>query len=393
MATGTAPAQGGPSRASKWRRRALIALAAVAIAAIYVVRIRTGMADFGVNYRAGQRLWAGETLYQAGDGHYMFKYLPASALLYLPLAALPLEIAKAIWFVLSLGAMIGAFALVARLVPERRVRRVWVVPALVLAKYFLHELRLGQINILVTFVMLLAVRALRESDEHRGSPAAAGLWVGIATAMKPYSALLFAYLVVKRRWVSAAVGLAILVAALAATSVFYGIGGNVAVLRQWASTLVQSTPALLTNNDNVSVLALFAKWTGDPRRSVVLAGIVLGILAIVMLAVIVRGRGLAAPTVLESAMALTLIPLVSPMGWDYTFLMSLLAVALLCNYFDRFPPGVRLLLVINFAVIGLSLYDVMGRHAYAMFMQWSVTTVNFVLVVAALAWLRFRRVC
>ena len=32
----------------------------------------------------------------------------------------------------------------------------------------------------------------------------------------------------------------------------------------------------------------------------------------------------------------------------------------------------------------------MGRHAYATFMQWSVTTVNFGIIVLALAYLRFR---
>jgi hypothetical protein len=32
----------------------------------------------------------------------------------------------------------------------------------------------------------------------------------------------------------------------------------------------------------------------------------------------------------------------------------------------------------------------MGRRAYTAFMQWSVTTVNFLVVVIALAYLRFR---
>jgi hypothetical protein len=34
----------------------------------------------------------------------------------------------------------------------------------------------------------------------------------------------------------------------------------------------------------------------------------------------------------------------------------------------------------------------MGRELYAAFMQWSVTTVNFVVVVLALAYLRHRRI-
>jgi hypothetical protein len=89
-------------------------------------------------------------------------------------------------------------------------------------------------------------------------------------------------------------------------------------------------------------------------------------------------------------MLLTLIPLVSPLGWDYTFLMSLLAVALLMNSFPLLGRAAQVLLGFNFAVIALAVFDVMGRQDYKVYMQWSVTTVNFVVIVIALAYLRFR---
>ena len=95
------------------------------------------------------------------------------------------------------------------------------------------------------------------------------------------------------------------------------------------------------NADNVSVAAFFAKWTGDGARALVPTAVVLALLAGVMLAVVIRGRGLDRAPVLEMAMVLTLIPLVSPMGWDYTFLMALLAVTLLVNYFDVLPGPAR----------------------------------------------------
>jgi len=40
----------------------------------------------------------------------------------------------------------------------------------------------------------------------------------------------------------------------------------------------------------------------------------------------------------------------SPLGWDYTFLMSLLAVILVVNDFRRFPKPARILLAANFAI-------------------------------------------
>ena len=362
---------------------------AVAIVAAYASRVRGGMVDFAVNYRAGQRLEAGETLYQRADGHYMFKYLPASALIYLPFSHLPIEFAKATWFALSLLLLAASFALILQLVPLPHRPYLLLVSVLVLAKYFLHELRLGQINILVTTLMLLATSALSRRAEP-GSDAAAGALVGIATALKPYAALFFPYFLLTRNWTAAAAGVAVLAIALWVPAVFYGSDGNVQVLREWAVTLSQSTPGQLTNNDNVSVFGFFAKWLATPTGALLASAMVLAILALLMLAVILRHGKARNPATLECAMLLTLVPLVSPLGWDYTFLMSLLAVALLINAFDTFPKPVRVILTVNFAVIALAVFDVMGRRAYSAYMQWSVTTVNFLIVVVALAYLRFR---
>jgi alpha-1,2-mannosyltransferase len=371
-------------------RRALVAvLLALLAVTTYTLRIHKGMVDFGVNYRAGQRLLAGETLYQTADGHFMFKYLPVSALVYLPLGLLPIESAKATWFGISVAALIWSFALVHALVPLPHRPYLLGVSALVLAKYFLHELSLGQINILVTLLLLLATRALSRETATRHD-ATAGVLAGIATGLKPYAALFLPYYVLKRNWVAVAAGMATLAVALIVPAIFYGVRGNIRVLSEWAVTLTQSTPALLTNNDNVSVLAFFAKWLGPTTRAAIAGAIGLAVLALLTLAVIHRGGKSRERSVLECALLLTLIPLISPLGWDYTFVSSLLAVALLVNTFDVFPRTGQMILALNFAVIALAVFDLLGRHIYAAFMQWSVTTLNFLVVVVALAYVRFR---
>ena len=374
----------------------LIALAALFFSAIYVVRIQEAMVDFEVNYRAGQRLTAGETLYQTRDGHYMFKYLPFSALFYVPLSTLPLDVAKPVWFGFSVVAAWWLFRLSRRLVPQQNVtaRYLDILPAVILAKFFFHELRLGQINILVTLVMLVAVRALPGSGTRSvRAELFAGTMVGLATALKPYAILFLPYFIVKRHGWCVAAWLGFVLFALAVPSVFYGVEGNFAVLKQWVVTLSASTPTLLTTNDNVSVIAFLMKWTSDLTFSLVLTGVVLGAVGVVMLAIVAKGRSVMHAAVLESAIMLILIPLVSPLGWDYTFLMSVLGITLLINYFVLLPRLGQIVLAANFAVIALALYDLMGREAYSIFMQSSITTVNFLLIVGYLAYLRFRRVC
>ncbi len=366
---------------------AFAVLAGIVITA-YTLRIRTGMDDFEVYHRTGQRFAAGENLYQTGDGHYMFKYLPSSAAVYVPFSALPMEGAKALWFALSIAAFAAAVKLSLELLPEARGTLVPLLSTVILSKYLLHELRLGQIN---TFVMLACLGVVWALARSRRPDLAAGVAAGLATAVKPYAALFVAYLAVKRRWTAVAIALTATVAAQLIPIFFYGIDGTISQLRLWRTTLSASTPVLLTNSDAISVLAFFTKWLGDPAPAAIPALVALLALALLFLAVVVRGGNNNDAVTLEGAMLLTLTPLVSPLGWDYNFLMALPAVMLLLRHWSVFSPPLRIGLGINFAIIALALYDTLGRHWYGVFMSWSVTTINFVVIVLALAYLRFKQ--
>jgi hypothetical protein len=221
---------------------------------------------------------------------------------------------------------------------------------------------------------------------------AGGLW-GLATALKPYGFIFFPYFLVKRNWRALLAGAGMLLLGLIVPALFYGWEGNVFVLQEWASTLSRSTPTLFSTADNVSIMAFLVKWTGNKDLSLGVFGAVLIILAILLLTIIMRGRTFPNAAVLECAALLTLIPLVSPLGWDYTFLMSVLAVSLLIRHFSVFSGAWRWLLAANFCVISLTIYDIVGREFYGSFMAWSVLTLNYLIVLAYLFYLRFSRTC
>ncbi|HEX6973208.1 MAG TPA: hypothetical protein VF147_02340, partial [Vicinamibacterales bacterium] len=142
---------------------------------------------------------------------------------------------------------------------------------------------------------------------------------------------------------------------------------------------------------NVSVAALSAKWLGAGAAATALSGALGLVLLAVAVVVFARRAGVRRPDVLEAALLLTLIPLLSPQGWDYVFLLATPAVMLLVNYSDRLPLALRVITIAALATIGLSLFDVMGRARYATFMAWSGITLCFFVVIAALAVTRFRR--
>jgi alpha-1,2-mannosyltransferase len=377
---------------------AMLAAAAVIIllAALFAFRIGAGMADFEVNYRAGHRLGLGETLYRTADSHWQFKYSPFSAMVYLPLSALPLPAAKAVWFLLVATAVAAVIVLGRKLATASGTTKpgpAVLLAALILAKFFLREIQLGQINALITALLMgMALLLVRDDGApSSGRRTGAGILWGLATALKPYAVIFLPYLVLKRKGRTLAWGGAVLAATLAAPALFLGIRGNAAVLGEWISSLSRSTPGLLASQDNVSLLACLMKWThGSPAASVAY-GVGMALLAALTLVFLRGGRDLPRAAVAESALLLVFIPLISPLGWDYTFLSAFAAVVLVTDRMPVFPKAVRVLLAANFLVIALALYDLLGRRLYASFMALSVPTLDFLLIAAALFYLRARK--
>ncbi len=377
--------------------RTKIAAAALVLVlfGLFFTRIQKQMADFAVNSKAGTRLSWGESLYRAEDGHYQFKYSPFAALIYVPLAALPLPIAKVVWFGLILAASAACFLFSLRLARDKTNPPAWLswLPLLILGRYFLRELQLGQINALITF-LLLSMTSLLAATESKDAPRAetgAGILWGFSVALKPYALIFLPYFIIKKKSRALIAGSASLALAFLMPALFYGLRGDWTVHREWIQSLSRSTPRLLTSQDNVSLLAMFTKWTGRPDLAFRLWVPSLLLLIVLMFIVVRKGRKIENPTALECGLLLLLIPLVSPLGWDYTFLSSVLVVTLICRRFIEYGRGGRLILASVFLIIPLSLYDILGRRLYARFMSLSIITLCFLILSAYAAVLRQKR--
>jgi len=99
-----------------------------------------------------------------------------------------------------------------------------------------------------------------------------------------------------------------------------------------------------------------------------------------------------APEPLEAGLLLTMMPIISPQGWDYVFLLSTLATMLLVNYRAKLPAVLGPVVTGALIVISFSIYDLVGRAVYQRFMRLSLITVCYLIVIAGLAALRWRKV-
>jgi hypothetical protein len=371
------------------RTRVLLGvLALVSLVAVFTTRVSRKMPDFEVYWTAGARAAAAEPLYRESDGHYQFKYLPAFALLAAPLAAVPLPAAKGAWFAASAVLMVTLLGLSVRVMPNLRRSPVLllVLTFLAMAKFYAHELVLGQVNLLFGVLVVLAVVWIQ-----RGREAGAGLLLALAVLVKPYALIFAPWLATRRQRGALAAMIGGLIVLLLIPAVRYGWDGNLQLLNDWWHTVTATTAPNLLNPDNVSLKAMFAKWLGPGSAASILAAVCGGIL-LLLAGIVMAGRGLLKkPDTLEASLLLMLIPLLSPQGWDYVFLIATPAVMLLIDETESLPRELRYATIAAIAIVALSVFDLMGREAYSAFMQLSLITVLVLVECAALVTLRFRR--
>src|SRR6266568_4788551 len=178
------------------RTRVLLGiLALVSLTALFTTRVARKMADFDVYYTAGSRALAAEPLYRAEDGHFQFKYLPAFAVLASPIAMVPRPAAKAGWFAASALMMLALLWLSVLALPHIRTSPALlvIVTFVAMAKFYAHELVLGQVNLLFAVLAVLAIVWMV-----RGREAGVGLLFALAVVVKPYAAIVAPWLAARR---------------------------------------------------------------------------------------------------------------------------------------------------------------------------------------------------
>ena len=326
---------------------------------VFVYKAAPKMPDFEVYVKTASRAAHAEPLYRESDGHFVFKYLPAFAVLSVPLVLIPERIAEGIWFMSSVGLLVALLALAVRLPVERRKSVRWLVLVTVIsfAKFYAHELVLGQVNLLFAVIavgVLLAMKSRRE--------ALAGGLVVLAIVVKPYAVLFVPWLAARRQVPSIVTALAGFAAvscccrrsstAGTATSSSTGTGGEWSrKLRRrisWCTTTSRSQRCTSAGQDQVCCRR---GWRSEPQSS----------FCSWLAPCSSTGAAYGFPEGVEGSVLLTLMPLLSPQGWDYVFLIATPAIIFLANYLDLLPRPMRVLTIVAVATIAFSLFDIMGR--------------------------------
>ena len=360
----------------------------LAVAAFALLRSkRADLVDFDVQRVAATRFLAHEPLYRPEDGHFPFKYLPAFAAVMVPFTWLPKPAAEALWFALAV-AMAWAFVRLAlHGLPQRRTpisSLLWLT-LLLNGKFLVKELALGQANLPLALLLLGAVIAAQ-----RGRGSVAGGLIAGGVFIQPYALILLPWLVWTKGLRPLLPFSIILAAGLALPVIAYGWSGNLVLHQEWFRTVTETTAPNLLVRENISFASMWAKWLEPgPEASLLalasaIAGVCLGFAAIW------RRAGIAGPDYLEGAYFFTLIPLLSPQGWDYLLLVAMPAYVCLVDRWRDTASGWRAVAVTGFVLTSFAIYDLMRPAVYIHLMAWGAGSVGAVLIAVCLIRLRWR---
>jgi hypothetical protein len=355
----------------------------------YVARVRHEMVDFAVYRTAGARVLEAAPLFRVEDGHYQFKYFPAFAFAMVPFGILRPETGKAVWFALSVGLLAMLVRWSVRALPEPRMSEqhlIWLTVVL-MAKFYAHELNLGQTNILLG---ALLVRGLVAAQT--GRPAVAGVLAGLGVFVKPYALILVPWLFFAAGLTGMTAFAAILVAGLLLPAIVYGWQGNLQLVAGWYRTVTETTAPNLLAPENVSFATMWAKWLGGPgptpqTLAIVTAAAVVTLAATAWLA----RRRVRQPAYLEFGLLMMLVPLLSPQGWDYVLVIATPAIVCLVDRLGKMSRAWQLATMAGMGLMSFTIYDLLGRALYARMMAWSVVSVGAIVLLVSLVQLRWRR--
>jgi hypothetical protein len=362
-------------------RPLLLPLGLIAVAlTIYNLQVRWEMVDFEIYRTAAARTLSAAPLYQANDAAAVFTYLPAFAVAMIPMALLGSDAARITWFALSCAGLLLLLRWSVVALPARRWsdRSLIIVALILLVRFYLDDLTLGQSTVLLGVLLIAALGALQLE-----APAPAAVCVGLAVFLDPVALILLPWLVVTAGPRTGLVAGATILAGLLLPATLYGWAGNLEQLGAWWQVIAQPPVPSVPGTGNLSLAALGTTWLG-PGTAAALLATATAILLLAVAATVWRQRApVDDPTYLEFALLLVLIPLLSPHGWDHVFVLATPAVVLIVDRWRELLPPWRW--ASGIALAALLLTRVEALKPFGLLSLCAIT------IVATLAQMRLRR--
>jgi len=344
-----------------------------------IINNRFWLSDFEVYYKAAQRISASDNLYRhAEDGHYVFKYSPTSAILFIPFTIFQFTSAKYIyWTLLSFIIGSGFYLCIKLLQPnyllnkeKKIVNGIIFLAILILALHFLRELHLGQVNNLLLFIYIMAIY-FHQKDKWL----IAVILLSVSVFIKPFAFIFIPYFLIKKNYreVFSFFAATILLAVL--PFLFYDSSEiAMAQYQQWFHELkieLSLKQGLLSdaNHTIFSVLARYSPikfFVTTPFRTLMYQGILLLLIGLFVLYFIRITSKIKSSvqekyyTIMDFILLISLIPLLAFTS-ENAFIYTQLLVFVILIYFKKLVIHEKIIAIVGFLFIGGNFAEIIGK--------------------------------
>ncbi len=357
--------------------------------------------DFKVYYRAAGRLVNGENLYRPqADGLYYYKYSPTAAVYFVPISFAPVTLAKVMhWTVMAMVACLGFFLALSMVRPgfrdddPRHINNLILLLGLILGVHLEREFFLGQVNHILLVFYLLIFYLVNKGKELPASI----IWAG-TIFIKPFGLIFLPYFLVKKRFklvLSFFLSAAVLTLA---PLPFTGMANFSGQYQHWFHELgvEMAWKQSLLADANDTIFSLLARYTPlrlldfTPDVTRIFQLIILGIIALLFLYMLYRGKAVKDSYVLEAGFLVALIPILSFTN-NYAFqFIELAAFIIVFNYW-RLSKTWRIIAVVGLIFTAINMHDLWGGNIYDFLNNISLVGIGAIMVSATLVALRINR--
>lgn len=211
-------------------------------------------------YGAADAYLNGEQVYQRvfGEDTGLYKYSPVLLWLFAPATLLPYFVACLLHYIFIALAFVFSIRLAFRMASEYfDFESNYKVPVLLATTIFtlnhlFRELHLGNINVILVFVLLLAFH-LQEREQYKIS----GFLFAVAVLAKPYLLLMFIPFIVAKKWTLIKSSVLATVLILIAFTLGNGIASSFHLNKEWLVGMMNHSEFLVSTNTFQSIISIW----------------------------------------------------------------------------------------------------------------------------------------
>jgi len=362
---------------------------------------RFTLSDFRVYYEAADRIINGLPLYRhMENAHYVFKYSPVSAMMYIPFTVLPFSIAKFIYWIFLTMAIAFGFSLILKIMQPDifkhdtfRANRIILLLIPILALHFLRELHLGQVNHLLMVIYVVVLFFNLKSQKITSA-----FFLSLSIFIKPFGLIFFPYFLIKKDWKTLFYAL-IFLAILVFLPLLYthSVDNMISEYGRWYRELLielEKKQHLLADR-NHTIFSFIARYT--PAYYLIIAGFSSTIFKLIILALIAglyfflftRPAKQNQVQIIDFAILTSTIPLMAFTSAN-SFIFTGIGVVVLLYYWKLLAQVQKSIAVLAIILIGGNFEEIIGPYLSVLIEDLSLISPGAILLIYIMTVLRLK---